>query len=287
MIIDAHSHIRVDEKYEKNLAEYILSMKRCNISKAIVSIDPFVKEFKCNKDFFHYVSINDIENNLRTYCHSCHSSNVYYEDPFQKYNKIIASINISNIFPFLMLPVVNNKIKDEINNFKDYIFGLKLYTGLSEKTLNDLTDFNYDLPLLIHTGTQKNQNPKYMLEFLKKYKGYIILAHYARFCPEVTDLIKNSENVFVDTSPTMYLYKNYVESQRKGGLFSKEDLISPESFYYKAFELYGVDKIIFGTDYPFSDRKKEIELLNSLRISEDEYDKITFKNIKKVMGGKL
>lgn len=64
-------------------------------------------------------------------------------------------------------------------------------------------------------------------------------------------------------------------------------MISPESFYYKAFELYGADKIIFGTDFPFSDRKKEIELLNSLRISEDEYDKITFKNIKKVMGGKL
>lgn len=155
MIIDAHSHIRVDELFQKNLDDYISDMRKCNVAKAIVSIDPFVKEFKCDKDFFHYVSINDFDSNLRTYCHSCKNSVIYNEDPFQKYNKIITSLDISDIFPFLMLPVVNNKIKDEINNFKDCIFGLKLYTGLSEKTLNDLVNFNYDFPLLIHTGTQK------------------------------------------------------------------------------------------------------------------------------------
>lgn len=185
------------------------------------------------------------------------------------------------------MPVVNNTIKDEIEMYCKSVYGLKIYTGLSEKKLNELEEFEYELPLLIHTGIQQNQNPKYMIEFLKKYKGYVILAHYARFCPETVDFIKNSSNIFIDTSPSNYLYKKFVKNQKKGGLFDKSDIISPESLYYKAIELYGIDKIIFGTDYPFSSREDEIDILNNLKLSNDEIDSITYKNIKKVLGGKI
>ena len=59
MIVDAHSHIRVDNNFKKNFKDYMEDLKLCNISKAIVSIDPFISELKCNKDYYHFVSIND------------------------------------------------------------------------------------------------------------------------------------------------------------------------------------------------------------------------------------
>ena len=287
MIIDAHSHIRVDNDFEKNFQKYMENLKLCNISKAIVSIDPFVAEFKCTKDYYHFVSINDNYSNLRTYCHTCKKETLYDYDPFEKYNEKLLSTNNDYLLPFLMLPVVNNKIKEEIEKYKKNICGLKIYTGLSEKVLDDLSEFNYDLPLLIHTGIQHNQNPKYMIDFLKKYKGYIILAHFARFCPEVIDIIKNSSNIFVDTSPAVYLFNNYISVQRKGGLFEKDGINLPSSLYYKAIEKFGIDKMIFGTDYPFSNRQSEIEILQNLKISATEYEKLASGNIRKILGGRI
>ena len=287
MIVDAHSHIRVDNNFKKNFKDYMEDLKLCNISKAIVSIDPFISELKCNKDYYHFVSINDNNRELRTYCHSCKKETSYDYDPFEKYNEKLLSIKNDYLLPFLMLPVVNNKIKEEIEKYKKCIFGLKLYTGLSEKVLDDLEDFDYDLPLLIHTGIQHNQNPKYMIKFLKKYKGYVILAHFARFCPEVIDIIKNSPNIFVDTSPEINLFNNYISVKLKGGLFDKDGITSPSSLYYKAFEKFGIDKIIFGTDYPFSNRQSEVELLQNLKISNTEYEKLTSENVRKILGGKI
>lgn len=287
MIIDAHSHVKIDENFITNINSSILSMKNSEIDKCVVSIDPFVKELKCDKDFYHFVSINDYNDSLKTHCHQCDKEFVYNEDPFQKYNKILLD-NLNEFFiPFLTLPVVNNFIKDEIKNYQDYIYGLKIYTGLSEKTLDELQDFNFDFPLLIHTGMQNNQNPKNMLKFLKKYRGQIILAHYARFCPEVLDIIQHSPNIYIDTSPTIYLFKNYILNFKRGGLFDKRNINVPEDIYYKALELYGVDKIIFGTDYPFSDRLEEMNLIKKINLSKNDFEKITYGNIKKVLGGKI
>ena len=76
---------------------------------------------------------------------------------------------------------------------------------------------------------------------------------------------------------------NYLSNEKKCGLFDYNNISCPEDLYYKAIELYGIDKIIFGSDYPFSNLSDEISLLNNLKLSDDEYKKIAYKNLMKVL----
>lgn len=47
-------------------------------------------------------------------------------------------------------------------------------------------------------------------------------------------------------------------------------------------EKHGADKILFATDYPWSDAKKFVDIIRSYGFSEDETDKIFFKNAVKL-----
>lgn len=293
-LIDAHCHISCNGDFNKNIFELKKDMKRNNISKAVLFIDPFVNEFTCSKeskDNFHYCHVSDTangNNNLSIICDECNSQIYYGNDPYNLYNKkLFEEVNDNMFYLFLMLSVSNNTMNINVEEFKsmygDRLCGLKLYTGLSDVTLNNIKNFNTDLPLLLHTGKAYNQNPKNMIDFLKSYRGYIILAHYARFCPEIIDLVKNYDNIYIDTSPSAYIYNNYINRVKKRGLFDYENINKPEDLYYKALELYGVDKLIFGSDYPFSNLDEEIQLLNNVNLTKNEYEKITNKNIMKVL----
>lgn len=293
-IIDAHCHIKCDNDFQSNLFKLKTSMIKNGIKKSILFIDPFVDEFKCpnsSLENFHYCHVTDkldLIDNLSIMCDTC--SKIIYngEDPFNVYNrKLFDALDDSSFYLFLTLSLSNKTINRNINEFH-YLYGeklkgLKLYTGLSDLVLNDLIELKSDLPLIIHTGKAYNQNPENMIEFLKKYKGYVILAHYARFCPHIVDIIKNYDNIYVDTSPSYYIYNNYINRDKKCGLFDYANISQPEDLYYKAIDLYGIDKVIFGSDYPFSNLSDEISLLNNLKLSDDEYKKIAYKNLMKVL----
>ena len=293
-IIDAHCHISVNGNFNQNLDQLKVDMKKNGINKAILFIDPFVKEFTCpkeSKDNFHYCHISDKSQDLSKlsiFCDKCEKHIYYGDDPYDKYNKkLFEEVNDSMFYLFLMLSISNNTINNNIDKFKYLhgykICGLKLYTGLTDVTLNNLKNLNSHLPLLIHTGKAFNQDPKNMIKFLKSYKGYIILAHYARFCPEVVELVKAYDNIYVDTSPSAYIYKEYINRVKKRGLFDYKGIDKPEDLYYKALELFGIDKLIFGSDYPFSSLDNEVELLKRVKLTETEFDKITNKNITKIL----
>ena len=63
------------------------------------------------------------------------------------------------------------------------------------------------------------------------------------------------------------------------------------SFYYldreKAREIiyrYGVDKVMFATDYPMWDPEKELEFFLSLGFTKEENEKMLSGNAKKLFG---
>lgn len=295
--IDSHCHIRCDGNFEENLTELKKIMKKNNIDKSVLFIDPFISKFECSKsseNCFHYCHVTDKlnkKNELAILCSKCNDILYSGTDPYNYYNKkLFDSINDSSFYLFLMLSISNITMDNTIQKFKylygNKIRGLKLYTGLSDLILNDVNLFDYDLPLLIHTGKADNQNPKNMINFLKKYKGYIILAHYARFSPEIVDLIKQSDNIYIDTSPASYIFNMYLIGEKKRGLFDYKNIYKPEDLYYKALDLYGVDKLVFGSDYPFSEMDDEIKIIKNLILTESEYNKITNGNIMKILRSK-
>ena len=55
-----------------------------------------------------------------------------------------------------------------------------------------------------------------------------------------------------------------------------------DSEFRECIELYGTDRVLFGTDYPMWDAANEIERLLSLGFSESDYTKIFSENAKKV-----
>jgi len=52
----------------------------------------------------------------------------------------------------------------------------------------------------------------------------------------------------------------------------------PRYYALKIVEKHGADKILFGTDTPWHTPEMELKLLNNLGLSEQEMEKITYKN---------
>ena len=288
-IFDSHAHINIDRNFSNAMLNFQNSMHENQISKSLIFIDPFAKEFDCENGKNHYVCVKNHQNEeLQTFCTKCEEQVYHGNDPYICYNNVLLnSINDENVFPFVTLSVSGNTMSKTIKYYEEFykyrFFGFKIYTGLSSIKLDSIEQINSDLPVIIHTGFQPNQNPKYMFEFLRKYNGPIVLAHFARFEPNTIKLINSMDNIYIDTSPAFYLYNRYILNKHEGGLLDRTGLDSPESFYYRILDMVGADKVIFGTDYPFSDRKTEIGVLKNLKLSVSEYEKITHENIQRIL----
>ena len=57
----------------------------------------------------------------------------------------------------------------------------------------------------------------------------------------------------------------------------------PKVFAHKIIEKHGADNILFGTDLPWHTAEMELRLLNTLGLSDDEMNKITHLNAKRLL----
>ena len=58
----------------------------------------------------------------------------------------------------------------------------------------------------------------------------------------------------------------------------------PKYYAQKIIELHTADKMLFGTDTPWHNANMEMRLLDTLELSREDMDKITYKNAKKLLG---
>jgi hypothetical protein len=284
-IFDCHTHIDLKSQSKE---KYQLIMDTMGIEKTIIMPDPFIKEIKCNNDLNHFVAFDDRDNQLIARCEQCKCIIYTGEDPYKNYNEqLIDLFNNTNYFPFLIIALAKSTINSSVQYFieskKSMFYGFKIYTGLCYNDLNYIGSIDCDLPLLIHTGVKNNQNPMGMIKFLEKYKGKIVMSHFCRLHYEFLKIIKNLDNVFIDTSPAAYIFNRYIIEKREGGLFCKKDISDVKDLYYRLIECIGIDKIIFGTDYPYSNIETELSVINTLDITKDEYLKLTRKNFLKFL----
>jgi len=185
----------------------------------------------------------------------------------------------------LKITDINKKTLLKIDNlFKEKLIkGFKIFPGHDPIYPTDKRwipvyklCIKYDLPLIIHTGINtgnkkcaKYNDPKYIVKIAKQYpKLKIIIAHYfwpkLDYCFESTN---NFNNIYFDTSA---LADSEVIDESGGINKIREILIktikrNPES-------------VLFGTDWPMCDLKKHLDLINSLKITKEEKDKIFYKN---------
>lgn len=122
------------------------------------------------------------------------------------------------------------------------------------------------LPVLIHLGDRTNDGatPERLLRVMEAFPEITFIgAHlggYSEWEKAREHLI--GKNLYLDTSSSTRFMKPKE---------AKEIIRS-----------HGADKILFGTDYPLSEHKFEMECLKRLRLTKEEYEMIYWKNAYKL-----
>lgn len=159
------------------------------------------------------------------------------------------------------------------------IKGIKLhpdYQGffIDDKKMSQIYEaiLKRNFVLIFHTGTDEgigeptHATPKRIKNVMSMFRGEkVVLAHMGSF--KMWDDVKETllgEDVYFDTS-------------------CSERYISEDEFE-NAVRAHGADKILFGSDLPWSDPKKGIERINSLNISNEDKSKILGKNAERLLG---
>ena len=147
--------------------------------------------------------------------------------------------------------------------------GIKIHPDIQRFTVDDPRAMRlYEiiegkLPILIHTGDKRydNSNPDRVKKVLEAFpKLQVIGAHLGGWSiwDEAGYELCRYDNLTVDCSSSLYA-------------------ITPD-MAAKMIRLYGVDRVLFGTDYPLWDPKDEIERFMALPLTDDEREKILYKN---------
>ncbi len=123
------------------------------------------------------------------------------------------------------------------------------------------------LPLLAHTGDNRGDctNPNRVEHVLKSFPHLTFVgAHFGGYTvwDEAIAVLPKYDNMFVDTSSTLF-WK---------GAWGMRD-------YIKA---YGIDRCMFGTDFPMHPASLELKALKYLGYSEEEYTKLFSGNAKRI-----
>ena len=148
--------------------------------------------------------------------------------------------------------------------------GVKLHPDIQKFKLDDYRCLKiyelceeYDLPLLLHTGDSRYDysNPNRLLPLLDIYdKLTVVGAHFGGWSvwDEASRLLKDKKNFYVDCSSTFYAL--------------------PDEKIHELIERYGVDRVMFGTDYPMWNIETEVKRFKSLGYSREDADKMLYKN---------
>ena len=154
------------------------------------------------------------------------------------------------------------KFQPEFQNF--YVDDERLYPIYEEIS-------NLNLPILFHCGEelsgtmQVRSSPPRILKIKEAFPDLkIIAAHFGGF--KFWDEVKKhllGRDIYLDTS----FFFDYLP---------KEEIVSLLSNHRK-------DRLLFGTDFPLIDQKKDIDFLKSLKLGKDLKEKIFYHNASEIL----
>lgn len=255
MIIDAHCHVYPDKIAEKASAAtgtfYEMGMFYDGKVSTLLEVGT-----KAGIDKFIIQSVATTPAQVRSINEFIYRTVKEYSDKMYGLGTLhFDSTDIAGDIEHLMeLGLKGVKLHPDIQGVKiDDERCLKIYEICEKK----------DLPLLIHTGDFRydNSNPNRIMPVLDMFPDITIVgAHFGGWSiwEKATEQLHGRKNFFVDCSSAMpYL---------------SDDVI------IKLIMMYGVDNVLFGTDYPMWEPKTEVDRLKSLAISDEDKEKIFSKN---------
>lgn len=248
-LIDFHFHVGVDQYYERagnpkrsSAGDFLKFSTEFNlIKKAVIFPFPFSR-YHYGLEKIPYESENRqiLETpKERFYRFICFDSN--YDDSLTYLTDLLENFDVDG-FKYESWST-NRSIKDSKN-----------------KSLLDLMS-QTKKPFLIHTDKTVNGDPLEALRVAENYADNIfILAHMARLKKEAFPIIRNDDNVFLDISPITRLFK-----KQEKYLFDCPSFCSIYEIVDYLIQNVGLNKIIWGSDYPFSVYSEEMQFLLGLK----------------------
>ncbi len=283
---DVHIHISGAFPVKGNslsFEEFLIQKEMFKINKAVVFVNPIREDLYCC-DVGDIVQVINCELDKCIYvCKNSKKINYIGGDPFRLENELLIKncLKIKNVYPFIYLTMSKNTISNELNffkkNYSGMFYGIKLHPNLCQANINEL-NFQCDLPLIIHCGTNIYDHPQNIIKFAKNYKGNICLAHWARFDEVTFRQIDKLNNVFIDTSPTYSLDQICEGNADDRWILSKGICQEQSELFTYVTNFVSVDKIIYGSDVPWGNFKHQKSFFSSLNINDDIKEKIFVKN---------
>ena len=244
MIIDTHIHIGKTEKTERffNIESYYKIMQDNNIDRSIIM--PNLS--------------NVIDSSILNKC---------------LIDDYVSSSLKENFNIIIVIDPKDRNTLDQISEYKDIICGLKYHPSISDMEIDsvEMEDFlkiasELRFPVLVHCGRYWKSGIKYLINASVKFKSINFVG--AHLGGNATDVIEKSIKILYSKKfPNIYL------DTSAGKL---------PWLIEKAVNKLGSDKILFGSDEPYADvriAKSCVELSN---ISQDDKDKIFYKNVERV-----
>ena len=189
-------------------------------------------------------------------------------------NSWIAEHTSEHVIGFGTIHPEYGDILNELERIKSLgLLGLKLHPDFQGYYVDDPSmDIIYSaiegkMPVLIHTGDENcdTSSPKRLANVLDRYPALtVISAHlggYSQWDEAQQYII--GRDCYIDTSSSLWA-------------------MPPE----KAVDIirrHGVDKVLFGTDYPLTLHKDELQRFYALGLTDEENRKILFENAKRIL----
>lgn len=165
------------------------------------------------------------------------------------------------------------------------LHGVKLHPDIQRFRVDDVKNYEMyrlceekGLPILIHAGDRRysNSNPENLLPVLSAFPSLtVIAAHMGGWSvwDEAAKKLAGLDNLYVDSSSSIMTVE-------------KDEVLQgiPYLSLRKAreyIEVFGTDRVLFGTDYPMWSPKAEVETFLSLGFEPDEYRKMFSENAKR------
>ena len=198
---------------------------------------------------------------------------------FKTINQFASQFQEGNIISFGSIHPETDDYKTQLKYIKELgLKGIKFHPDYQEMNFNDIRykrimSYASELGLIMvtHAGMDPlspdkvHCTPEMMLDVIEDVRpDNLVLAHMGghMYWNQVEDKLAGC-NVYFDT----------------GVVLDKMDLEQCKRIIKK----HGSDRILFGTDMPWSGQKEYIEIIRGLNLTEDEMDNIFYKNACKLL----
>ena len=156
---------------------------------------------------------------------------------------------------------------------KNGLRGIKIHPDTQLFNIDDERLFPmYDMikgkiPVIFHTGDKRYDysHPARVRKVLDNFPDLeVIAAHFGGYSMQETayECLKDTNCFFDVSSSLMFMQKGEAE---------------------KYINAYGAERMLYGSDYPLWDPEKEVKSFLKLKLSDDDFEKIAYKNALRIL----